>query len=315
MSDSLIQNLCKQANEAFSKGHVEDARELYLEALQIQPNAPDVHYGLATIYYLRQDWGSAAHHFQKVTRHDPTRASAFINLGAVYNKLEKLDEAVKVLRKGIKFDVNRAEGYYNLGLVYRRQGNNELAIQAYREAAKINPRMTDAHYNLANLYLERQDYNLALVHYQKAVELRPTWEKAKNGLAAARAALEESPPQSAVPVENTVENDPTTIYQSTATRDEDVDPEKHGKTLVKLHKSIIESQQDAHDFARILHDELEISVRDLSGKLLKTHATTSELKQSVEDIDNALAHMEKSQSNLDKIFRKIQKYSDRLLQG
>ena len=107
---------------------------------------------------------------------------AQINLGAVYNRLDMLEEAIPVLRRGIQLDMNRCEGYYNLGLVYRRKGHPDLAIQAYREATRINPRMTDAHFNLANLYFEKQQWELAIAHYRQALELRPNWEKAEHSL-------------------------------------------------------------------------------------------------------------------------------------
>src|ERR1700756_2532915 len=154
MASESIESLCHKARQAVAQGNYEQARQIYLQALGLRSDAPDVHYGLATVCFLLNDLPSAAYHFKEVTRLDPLRAGAYINLGAVYNRLNMLDEAVKVLRRGIQLDHNRSEGYYNLGLVYRRLGQLDLAIQAYREATRINPRMADAHYNLGNLYLE-----------------------------------------------------------------------------------------------------------------------------------------------------------------
>src|SRR5436309_12328045 len=156
MVSESIESLCHKARQAVAQGENEQARQLYMQALALRSDAPDVHYGLATVCFQLNDLPSAAYHFKEVTRLDPLRAGAFINLGAVYNRLEQFDEAIPVLRRGIQLDTHRAEGYYNLGLVYRRKGQLDLAIQAYREATRINPRMADAHYNLANLYLEQE---------------------------------------------------------------------------------------------------------------------------------------------------------------
>src|SRR5260370_1363901 len=87
-----------------------------MRALSMKPDSPDVHYGLATVCFLVNDLPSAAYHFKEVTRLDPLRAGAHINLGAVYNRLDQVDEAIQVLRRGIQLDTHRAEGYYNLGL-------------------------------------------------------------------------------------------------------------------------------------------------------------------------------------------------------
>src|SRR5262245_50740770 len=178
MAKETVESLCQKAQRALAAGETEMARRLYLQALGLRSDSPDVHYGLATVCFLLQDMTSAAYHFKEVTRLDPLRAGAFINLGAVYNRLNQLDDAIPVLRRGIQLDSNRAEGYYNLGLAYRRKGQLDLAIQAYREATRVNPRMADAHFNLANLYLEKEQYGLACAHYRNSLELRPDWDKA-----------------------------------------------------------------------------------------------------------------------------------------
>src|SRR5437879_7731122 len=104
----------------------ETARQIYLQALGLKSDSPDVHYGLATVCFLLNDLTSAAYHFKEVTRLDPLRAGAYINLGAVYNRLDQMDDAIAALRRGIQLDHNKAEGYYNLGVAYRRQGQIDL---------------------------------------------------------------------------------------------------------------------------------------------------------------------------------------------
>src|SRR6516162_8133012 len=125
------ESLCQRARQAIAQGQIEQARQLYLQALGLRSDAPDVHYGLATACFLLNDFESAAYHFKEVTRLDPLRPGAYINLGAVYNRLEEYEEAIQALRRGIQLDPHRAEGYYNLGLVYRNTGQVNLALQAY----------------------------------------------------------------------------------------------------------------------------------------------------------------------------------------
>src|SRR5271157_3910146 len=122
MAKETIETLCQKAQQAVSQGKNEEARQFYVQALGMRSDVPDVHYGLATVCFLLNDLPSAAYHFKEVTRLDPLRAGAHINLGAVYNRLDLLDDAIPVIRRGIQLDHNRAEGYYNLGVVYRRKG-------------------------------------------------------------------------------------------------------------------------------------------------------------------------------------------------
>src|ERR1700730_9258771 len=161
MVSESVDSLCHKARQAVAAGDHDDARQLYLQGLGLKPDSPDVHYGLATVCFLVHDLPSAAYHFKEVTRLDPLRAGAFVNLGAIYNLLDQLDDAINALRRGLQLDPHRSEGYYNLGLVYRRKGQKDMAIQAYREALRVNPRMVDAYFNLGNLHLDKQQFGQA----------------------------------------------------------------------------------------------------------------------------------------------------------
>src|SRR5579871_2188232 len=189
MSAATIEGLFQKARQAIEQRDWTTAKMMYLQALGLKSDMPDVHYGLATVYFQLGELTSAAHHFKEVTRLDPKRAGAFVNLGAVLNLLTQYDEAVTTLRKGIALDPKRTEGYYNLGLVHRRKNQLDLAIQAYREAIRLNPRLGDAHLNLANVYLEKQQYRQAIAHYEQALQIRPGWAKAMEGLALAKDSL------------------------------------------------------------------------------------------------------------------------------
>src|SRR5260370_40809004 len=101
MVGESIESLCQKARQAVAQGQYEQARQLYLQALGLKSDAPDVHYGLATVCFLLHDLPSAAYHFKEVTRLDPLRAGAHINLGAVYNRLDSPDQAIPGVRRGI----------------------------------------------------------------------------------------------------------------------------------------------------------------------------------------------------------------------
>jgi tetratricopeptide (TPR) repeat protein len=319
MAKETVDSLSRKAQQAVGQGKNQEARQFYLQALGLRSDVPDVHYGLATVCFLLHDLPSAAYHFKEVTRLDPLRAGAFINLGAVYNRLDLLDDAIPVLRRGIQLDPGRAEGYYNLGLVYRRKGQNDLAIQAYREATRVNPRMADAHFNLGNLFLEKEQHALAVAHYRHVLELRPNWEKAQHGLAQAEAALAEiekhtqpqpqplaapEPPPKPSPAPAAV-LDPTRV----------VDPVVHGSLLTVLHKATIESDGHGRQFLRILEDEIEPVIKELSTCLLYPNTPGSELDHCVQKFEAAIASMRDVQRNLLSSMQRVRTVGEQLLKS
>jgi tetratricopeptide (TPR) repeat protein len=287
--------LCTKARDAIAQRNPEKARQLYLQALTLRSDAPDVHYGLATVCFQLKDLHSAAHHYKEVTRLDPHRAGAFINLGAVYNLLDQLDDAIPMLRRGIQLDPRRGEGYYNLALIYRRKKQLDLAVHAYREAIRVNPQMSDAHYNLANVYVEKGSYGQAVAHYKQALELRPNWDKAQTGLAEAEAMRDQTRPARDVIEQPAVAPAPTTPRID---MDRIVDPTAHGDLLTIVHTATIESEEYGRHFLRVLVGEIEPAIKELSSALLYPDTSASELDQCVDKFDTAIAHMRDAQKTL-----------------
>ena len=311
MAAESVENLCQRARQGIAQGQIEQARQLYLDALKIRSDLPDVHYGLATACFLLNDLDSAAYHFKEVTRLDPLRTGAYINLGAVYNRLGELEEAVRTLRRGIQIDPHRAEGYYNLGLVYRNTGQHNLAIQAYLEATRIDPRMVDAHHNLANLYLEAGRYQLAANHYKKVLQLRPNWDKALAGLAQAEAALGTAQAPSAEPQESKR----PAAAAPTPDLDRTVDPLVHGDLLTVLHHATIDSESHGRQFLQVLEHQIEPAIKELAYRLLGSGTGKADLGPCVRKFESAMDSIRTLQRDLEASVRKVRALGDQLLNG
>ncbi len=319
MVSESVEGLCIKARQAIAQGNHEQARQLYLQALGLRTDSPDVHYGLATVCFLLNDLPSAAYHFKEVTRLDPLRAGAYVNLGAVYNRLDQIEEAIQVLRRGIQLDPHRAEGYYNLGLAYRRKKQLELAISAYQEATRINPRMGDAHLNLANCYLDRGQYGMAMSHYKSALEVRPNWEKAENGLAQAEAGLQASrdpilgPAIAAPTVEKDKAAEATVTIVAAVDPARTVDPNLHQVMLTTLHKATIESENHGRNFLQILEREVEPAIKDLSACLLYATSSVGELDDRVQKFESALLSIRSAQRSLQSSVEQVRSLGERLI--
>jgi tetratricopeptide (TPR) repeat protein len=300
MSADKIEFLCQKAQLAISQREWDKAKMVYLQALGLKSDLPDVHYGLATVYFQLRELTSAGHHFKEVTRLDPLRAGAYINLGAVLNLLNDYDEAIAALRRGIQLDPLRVEGYYNLGLVYRRKGMNDLAVQSYREALRINPRMADAHLNLANLHFEKQQYRNAITHYQGALQIRPNWDKALDGLEQAKAAQEAEQRGYAAGPE-------ASAGTADESLDRPVDPNVHHDFLNALHQASIASEDLGKDFENVLEKEVEPAIKELSSCLLYPDGARTHLEECVNTFETALQHMRSVQAALEASVNRMRK--------
>lgn len=305
MSNETIEELRQKAKKALSQGQYEQACQCYLEALALESDQPELHYGLGTVYFLMGDLPQAALHFKEVIRLDPARAGGYVNLGAVYNRMGQFDDAMAVLRKGIQIDPARGEGYYNLGLVYKNKGLLDMAIQAYREATRVSPNMADAHYNLGNIYCEKGNLAGAIAHYEHALSLRPQWEKARIALDRVRAHQlgAEGPPSDASAVRAAMQLDPDRL----------VDPNTHGNILRELHHIIIEIDGPARKLDEVLVRDVEQGIRDLSNCLLFPSNPAHNLAEQLRKFELLLGQLQKLQSSLKKRLAKVDELGDKLL--
>lgn len=309
MIPDKIEKLCLKAREAIEQRDWARAKQAYLLALGHRSDLPDIHYGLATVYFQLRELTSAAHHFREVTRLDPLRAGAYINLGAVLNLLEQLDEAIAALRRGIQLDPQRVEGYYNLGLVCRRKGQNDLAIESYREALRLNPRMADACMNLGNLYLEKGQHSMAQSQYQQALRLRPGWEKALDGIRFIQeTTMAAQPGKAAETMKIAAPEKPTIDLERPA------DPVAHQGLLTNLHQATVVCEEAGRKLQQILADEVEPAIKELSTCLLYPDTPLSEMESCIHRFEKALEHVRSAESavmgNMDRLRHMSESFPD-----
>jgi tetratricopeptide (TPR) repeat protein len=295
MPNDTLELLRQKAHEALSRGQHQEARQIYQQALSHNSESPDIHYGIATVCFLLGDLNSAEYHFKEVIRLDPLRAGAYINLGAVYNRLGQPEVSLTTLRRGIHLDANRAEGYYNLALVHKQLGQLDMAVNAYREAIRLNARMYDAHYNLANIFLEKEQYALAIAHYRHALELRPDWEKG-------RLALEAVLAEQAAQLEGDAARAPAPEAQPGFKLDPRrvIDPHVHGNYLRELHDVVIDADQHSQAMLEFLLREVEEAIRDLSICILTPKDPKHNLDDQIRRFDAVVSQLQKLQEALQK---------------
>lgn len=91
---------------------------------------------------------------------------ANLNLGSIYEKENKLEDALTLLHRANKADKDEKMSAYNLGVVYAKLKDYEKAIQYYLEEVTKKDFYPYAYYNVAILYKDiYKDYNKAKEYY------------------------------------------------------------------------------------------------------------------------------------------------------
>lgn len=105
--------------------------------------------------------------YQQALSLNPEAAGALVNLGTIYYRQRKFNDAEIFYRAAIEADPDYPLAQFNLGNLYDEQGRLDEAFQHYRRALALNPGYADAHFNLA-LLSERTGDNLKAVHHWKS---------------------------------------------------------------------------------------------------------------------------------------------------
>jgi len=154
--------LLQQAMQAHGSGQVEQARQAYQQALQLEPDNPD---GLHLLGMLEGQFGSRDESVALIERAvavKPEEPMFHNNLGNVHFTANRLEEAESCYRRAVELDPARYDALNNLAVLLGRKGDKEGAERTFKALLGAAPGFTDARENLAELYLRQGRLNDAL---------------------------------------------------------------------------------------------------------------------------------------------------------
>jgi tetratricopeptide (TPR) repeat protein len=100
----------------------------------------------------------------------PDDMIAVYNIGLIYFKMKKYQEAVPYFKKVIDRDNEYIEAYSMLGKVYCYLEDYNEAIQYYKKAIDIEPNYTELYIGLGATYCIMEDYDKAIPYFQTAID-------------------------------------------------------------------------------------------------------------------------------------------------
>ena len=166
-------------------GRLDQAKELYLRELTLDPDNADALHFLGLLLYQRGDPSQAVELIGKALATKPNYPEAYSNLGVALAALGKVDEAVAVYCHAIALKPDYAEAHYNLGVAVAALGKADEAVVAYRHAIAIKPDYADAHRNLGNALAVLGKTDEAIVAYRRAIAIKPDYADVYDALATA----------------------------------------------------------------------------------------------------------------------------------
>lgn len=90
------------------------------------------------------DYQTAERGFQSVLRQEPRNVAALGNLGVIYSRTGRADQAITSYRRALELSPDDQPILLNLGLVYLRQENHARALPLFARVVALDPRNLQA---------------------------------------------------------------------------------------------------------------------------------------------------------------------------
>lgn len=146
------------------------AKDNLSRALEINPNAPQVHNAFGLVYQLEGEDELADQHFRKATA-SKNYTRAFNNYGAFLFAKGRYREAVEMLEVAAqdRFYPNRPSVFDNLGVAYQRLGEDDKAEAAFLRSTQLNPDQGRALLEMAEIRYDQQNYVESRLYYRRHI--------------------------------------------------------------------------------------------------------------------------------------------------
>lgn len=171
-------NYYEAGTTALVQGSHTTALEKLLKAAEYNPKDPFIQNNLALAYQIKKFYKKAEFHFLRALELREDFSDAQNNLGALYIKMKKWDEAIKYCEMAVTNPLYRTpeKAYSNIGRAYYNLKNYKQAIRYQKKAIEYDSEFCYAHTSLGQARMKNEQYDKASYALKQAISLCKTYE-------------------------------------------------------------------------------------------------------------------------------------------
>ena len=163
---------------AYRKTDLQEALSYAEKAVRLDPAFMKAYDQLGLCYAGLQQNDAAIGAYKQAIRLNQQQLARWpwpaMNLGTLFLRLERLDEAEAQLRDSIRIDPSFPVAHYRLGQVLEKKSRDQEAITELEQAAKLDPTYPEPHYAMARIQRKIGNLQAAAREIQLFEDLRKT---------------------------------------------------------------------------------------------------------------------------------------------
>ncbi len=199
--------LSKKGNKLLRSGNFQEAEEVLLEAVELDPGNAYILVGLGDLYRETRKFNRSISHYERILSIDEQNVFALRGIGDAYRGLNQHEKAIHYWQRYLACNQDDIQVMTRVGDSYKKLRNFSESERFYKQALAVEPNdryallgigslyykaekdtealqflerllALDDHYvavltMVGNVYRRRQDYERGIVYYQKAVDYEP----------------------------------------------------------------------------------------------------------------------------------------------
>jgi protein O-mannosyl-transferase len=167
----LVEPHYNLASVYLDQGRLNEAKKEYLKTLVLRPDHFSSKIGLSSVYNQKGLYDQAISMLEQAIQEnifslDPSFALARLNLGELYSKNGKIENAIIEWEAAVKVDPSLLPAYFNLGTAYMMEGKLDSAENAFEHCLKLNSKYEPALFNLAKFYQIKEKWDKSTQYFK-----------------------------------------------------------------------------------------------------------------------------------------------------
>ena len=163
--------LINKAIEFQKAGNLAQARSMYLEAIQIEPNNYQLYKMLSSLEYQSRNFDKSLKYIDEAIKIKKNSSELYSIKGFYLYVINKEQESKELFEKALKLNASNIDALLNLGVIFKESGEILKAIDCFDKIISLDSKNYKALVNRAYIKIDTKNYQDALKDINKVLSL------------------------------------------------------------------------------------------------------------------------------------------------